>query len=70
MEKAKRIEYRAPDPSANPYLTFTSMLMAAMDGITKKMEPAAHVDENIYRLDKEKELKIGEVARRRARRRS
>jgi glutamine synthetase len=65
MEKAKRIEYRAPDPSANPYLTFAALLMAAMDGINKKIEPAEHVDENIYHLskDRRKELKIGELPR-------
>jgi glutamine synthetase len=63
MEKSKRIEYRAPDPSANPYLTFAALLMAAMDGITKKTEPAAHVDENIYHLSKDmrKEMSIGEL---------
>jgi glutamine synthetase len=65
MEKAKRIEYRAPDPSANPYLSFSALLMAAMDGISKKIEPPAHVDENIYHISKErrKEMGIGELPR-------
>lgn len=65
MEKAKRIEYRAPDPSTNPYLTFSGILMAALDGISKKMEPSDHVEGNIYHLSKEKrnELKIRELPR-------
>ena len=65
MEKAKRLEYRAPDPSANPYLSFSALLMAAMDGISKKIEPPAHVDENIYHISKErrKEMGIGELPR-------
>jgi glutamine synthetase len=64
-ERSKRIEYRAPDPSCNPYLVFSGMLMAAMDGIDRKMEPIAHVDEDIYHLssEKRKELGIGELPR-------
>jgi glutamine synthetase len=46
--KAKRIEYRTPDPSSNPYLTFASILLAGIDGIRKKMTPPAPVDEDIY----------------------
>jgi glutamine synthetase len=39
--KAKRIEFRVPDPSANPYLAFSAMLMAGIDGIKNKIEPPA-----------------------------
>ncbi|MEO1262165.1 MAG: type I glutamate--ammonia ligase [Bacteroidota bacterium] len=46
--KAKRIEYRTPDPSSNPYLTFASVLLAGIDGIRKKMVPPPPVDEDIY----------------------
>jgi len=48
--KAKRIEFRCPDPSANPYLAFAAMLMAGIDGIMNKIEPADPVDKNIYDL--------------------
>ena len=65
VEHAKRIEYRAPDPSCNPYLVFSGLLMAALDGIDKKIEPIAHVDGDIYHLSREKrkELGIGELPR-------
>lgn len=48
--KAKRIEFRSPDPSGNPYLAFAAMLMAGLDGIKKKIEPLAPVDKDIYEL--------------------
>ncbi len=65
VEHAKRIEYRAPDPTSNPYLTFSGILMAALDGIDKKIEPTGHVDADIYHLSREKrkELGIGELPR-------
>ncbi len=65
MEKAKRIEYRAPDASGNPYLTFAALLMAAMDGIKRKEDPGAPVNENIYHLsaDRRRELGIRELPR-------
>ena len=47
-ESSKRIEYRPPDPSANPYLAFPAMLLAGMDGIKKKTMPGEPFDENIY----------------------
>lgn len=56
--KAKRIEYRCPDPTCNPYLAFSAMLLAGLDGIKKKTEPPEPVDENIYSLPKEKAEKI------------
>ncbi|MBI5554216.1 MAG: type I glutamate--ammonia ligase, partial [Candidatus Diapherotrites archaeon] len=56
--KAKRVEYRCPDPTCNPYLAFSAMLMAGLDGIRKKLEPPAPVDENIYHLPREKAAQI------------
>jgi glutamine synthetase len=50
--KAKRIEFRCPDPSANGYLAWSAMLMAMLDGIEKKTDPGKPLDKNIYELDK------------------
>jgi glutamine synthetase len=53
--KAKRIEFRTPDPAANPYLCFASLLMAGLDGIKNKIEPPTPIDADLYELsDKEK----------------
>jgi glutamine synthetase len=49
--RAKRLEFRCPDPSCNPYLTFSAMLMAAIDGIQNKLDPGKPLDVNIYDLD-------------------
>jgi len=51
--KAKRIEYRAPDPSANPYLAFSALLMAGLDGIRNRIEPPAPMDTDLYELSAE-----------------
>lgn len=51
--KAKRCEFRCPDPSANPYLAFSAMLMAGLDGIKNKIDPGDPVDKNIYDLPPE-----------------
>ncbi len=48
--KAKRLEFRCPDPSCNPYLTFPAILMAALDGIEKKMDPGKPLDRDIYEM--------------------
>jgi glutamine synthetase len=48
--KAKRVEFRCPDPSCNPYLAFSAMLMAGLDGIQNKIEPPEPVDKNLYDL--------------------
>ena len=48
--KAKRIEFRTPDPSCNPYLGFAAVLMAGLDGVRNEIEPPAPVDEDIYKL--------------------
>jgi glutamine synthetase len=54
--KAKRIEFRSPDPSCNPYLAFAAMLMAGLDGIENKIHPGEALDKDIYSLSPE-ELK-------------
>jgi glutamine synthetase len=51
--KAKRVEVRYPDPTANPYLTFVAMLMAGLDGIENKIDPGPPLDKNIYALKPE-----------------
>jgi glutamine synthetase len=59
--KAKRIEFRCPDPSCNPYLAFSAMLMAGLDGVVKKIEPPAPVDEDLFDLPAEELAKVGQV---------
>jgi glutamine synthetase len=54
--KAKRVEFRPPDPSANPYLAFAAMLMAGIDGVLNKIDPGESLDKDIYDLTPE-ELK-------------
>ena len=54
--KAKRVEFRPPDPSANPYLAFSAMLMAGLDGIINRIDPGDSLDKDIYDLSPE-ELK-------------
>lgn len=51
--KAKRIEFRTPDATANPYLAFAAMLMAGLDGIENKIDPGQPLDKNIYGLSPE-----------------
>lgn len=48
--KARRLEFRCPDPTCNGYLAWTAMLMAAVDGIRKKMDPGAPLDRDIYEM--------------------
>ncbi len=59
--KTKRIEFRTPDPSCNPYLAFAAMLMAGVDGIVKKIEPQEPVDKDIYELEGEEKARIQSV---------
>jgi glutamine synthetase len=59
--KAKRIEFRCPDPSANPYLAFSALLLAGIDGIKNKVEPAAPVDKDIYELPPAEMAEIAQV---------
>lgn len=51
-EKAKRIEFRTPDPSCNPYIAFAAILMAGLDGIENRMQPPPPIDKDIYELAK------------------
>jgi len=51
--KAKRFEFRCPDPTCNPYLAFSALLMAALDGIENKIDPGKPLDVNIYDLSPE-----------------
>ncbi len=48
--KAKRIEFRMPDPVCNPYLAFSALLLAGLDGIEQKMNPGSHTDGNLYEM--------------------
>jgi glutamine synthetase len=59
--KAKRLEFRCPDPSCNPYLAFAAMLMAGLDGIKNKIDPGEPVDKNIYDLPPEEAALIKKV---------
>ncbi|MGW3230660.1 type I glutamate--ammonia ligase [Kitasatospora sp. NPDC001095] len=59
--KAKRIEFRAPDPASNPYLAFAAMLMAGLDGIRNKIEPLEPVDKDLYELAPEEHANVPQV---------
>ncbi len=59
--KAKRIEFRVPDPSSNPYLAFSAMLMAGFDGIRSKIEPPAPIDKDLYDLPPEEIAQVTQV---------
>jgi glutamine synthetase len=59
--KAKRIEFRAPDASSNPYLAFAAMLMAGLDGIKNRIEPHEPVDKDLYELPPEEAKLIPQV---------
>ncbi len=56
--RSKRIEYRCPDSSCNPYLAFSAMLMAGLDGIKNKIDPGQPIDKDIYDLEPEEKAKI------------
>jgi glutamine synthetase len=59
--KAKRIEFRVPDPSSNPYLAFSAMLMAGLDGIRNKIEPDQPIDKDLYELPPDEHAEIAQV---------
>jgi len=56
--KAKRVEFRPPDPSCNPYLAFAAMLMAGLDGVENKVDPGQPLDKDIYDLGPEELAKV------------
>jgi glutamine synthetase len=59
--KGKRIEARFPDPMGNPYLTFTALLMAGLDGIENRIDPGAPADKDLYHLPPEERKLVPEV---------
>jgi glutamine synthetase len=59
--KAKRVEFRSPDPTANPYLAFAALLMAGLDGVQRGLEPPDPVDENLYELTPERQAQIEQL---------
>jgi glutamine synthetase len=59
--KAKRVEFRSPDPTANPYLALAAMLLAGLDGIQRRIEPPEPVDENLYELPADRQAEIAQV---------
>ena len=56
--KAKRVEFRCPDPSCNPYLAFSALLMAAIDGIQNKLNPGDPLDKDLYDLPPEEAAEV------------
>jgi glutamine synthetase len=59
--KAKRVEFRAPDPSCNPYLCFAALMMAGLDGIQNRMDPGEPMDKDLYALPPEEAAKVKQV---------
>jgi len=60
-DKARRIEVRFPDPTANPYLAFAALMMAGLDGVQNKIHPGEASDKNLYDLPPEEDAKIPAV---------
>ncbi|MFZ3212090.1 MAG: type I glutamate--ammonia ligase [Terriglobales bacterium] len=56
--KAKRVEFRPPDPSCNPYMAFAAMVMAGLDGVENKIDPGQPLDKDIYDLGPEEMAKV------------
>ncbi|MBV9481774.1 MAG: type I glutamate--ammonia ligase [Acidobacteria bacterium] len=56
--KAKRVEFRPPDPSCNPYMAFAAMMMAGLDGVENKLDPGQPLDKDIYDLGSEELAKV------------
>src|SRR5438270_395336 len=59
--KAKRIEFRTPDASANPYIAFSALLLAGLDGIQNRIDPGDPLDKNLYELPPEELAQIASV---------
>ncbi len=60
-DKSRRIEFRTPDASANPYIAFAAMLMAGLDGVQNKIDPGQPADKNLYELTPEEANKLRRV---------
>ena len=60
-EKAKRIEFRPPDPSANPYLAFAALLMAGLDGVENRIDPGEPLDKDLYDLPPDEAAQVKQV---------
>ena len=58
---AKRVEFRPPDPTCNPYLAFAAMLMAGLDGVVNKIDPGDPLEEDLYELSPEEAAKVQQV---------
>jgi glutamine synthetase len=59
--KAKRVEFRVPDPACNPYLAFAALLMAGLDGIQNKIDPGQPLDKDLYDLPPDEKAKVPQV---------
>jgi len=59
--EAKRLEFRSPDPSCNPYLAFSAMLLAGLDGVKNKIEPPDPIDKDLYDLPPEEAMNVKQV---------
>ncbi|MFD7033015.1 type I glutamate--ammonia ligase [Streptomyces sp. NPDC059917] len=59
--KAKRVEFRAPDPSSNPYLAFSALLLAGLDGVKNKIEPMEPIDKDLYELSPDEHASVPQV---------
>jgi glutamine synthetase len=59
--KTKRVEFRSPDPTANPYLAFSALMLAGLDGIKRELDPGEPLDTDIYELSEEELSGIGRV---------
>ena len=57
-EKSKRLEFRTPDPSCNPYFSFAAQLLAGLDGVKNKIEPPPPIDKDLYELEPEEAAKV------------
>jgi glutamine synthetase len=60
-EKAKRLEFRTPDPTCNPYLSFAACVMAGLDGIANKLDPGKPMDKDLYELPPEEAAEIKQL---------
>ena len=60
-DKARRIEFRTPDPSCNPYTAFAAMLMAGLDGVQNKIDPGEPADRNLYEISADEQAKLNRL---------